>query len=307
MAKYNAGQIQKIKGGIFREYDNLLQDQVSDLMVKVNELDDEIPSGGTADAADVAFEIPEGSIWEAGDDDVQAAIERIATVLGAVDAAGIPFGCESIEATDVQAAIEEVDGDVTELAGLVFMPKVSSILDGSMIPAEPADGFRVFCTGDSGSFVEGKIYEYSTADGWDSGTNLSAGRAVTSVDGDIIVGGNGLQAYQEIGETDDADEISYDNEASDLTATDVQGAIDEIVRYAYDVTVLNTALSGSSTPADASLIGGNITSIVPISGVESYVAGSAIDGTGVITLTMGSAQSSGNAEFKVYCQKVPVA
>lgn len=66
---------------------------------------------------------------------------------------------------------------------------VNGAIGGDFFPAAPADGYRLFCTADGGVFVEGKIYEYDSVDGWDSGNNVLAGEIVQTRGGDIIVGG----------------------------------------------------------------------------------------------------------------------
>lgn len=106
-----------------------------------------------------------------------------------------------------------------------------------------------------------------------------------------------------------AENVSYENDAI-AGVTEVAGALDAIgniirgdILTAYEITVINTESTGSST-ADTSLIGGRIISIVPNSGAESAVAGASIDGTGVITITLAEAQAVGDAVFKVFCQKL---
>lgn len=106
-----------------------------------------------------------------------------------------------------------------------------------------------------------------------------------------------------------AEDITYTNNVlTDIT--EVAGALDAIVTIIrgdfltkIEVTVLNTQ-SSKAMDANASLIDGRIVSIVPVSGAESAVAGSSIDGTGVLTVTLVEAQTAGNAVFNVYVQKV---
>lgn len=69
---------------------------------------------------------------------------------------------------------------------------VNVAIPGVMIPATPADGYRVFCTASGGSYDEGKIYEYDAVDGWDTGTNVLAGQTVSTRSGDFVIAGVGL-------------------------------------------------------------------------------------------------------------------
>lgn len=315
MANFTDKQIADIADSQFIEAPHeseLLKEVIPSLMTKVNalenaEVDAALPT--SLASANVTYVDP-GTGFLDGFEDVQSALDQINAVVSIIDASGIPFDpAGSIEATDVQAAIEEVDSDVTALGDYIFIQKVSSILNGNKIPAEPADGFRVFCTDYNADplFYEGKIYTYTTANGWDAGVNLGAGRAVTSVDGDIIVGGNGLTAYQILKETDDADEVEYDATATSLVADNVQAAIDEIALYAYPVTVINTSATGTHADDDT-LIGGRIVSIVPVSGAESAVKASSVTAQGGISLELVEAQAAGDAVFTCYCQKLaPVA
>ena len=105
-----------------------------------------------------------------------------------------------------------------------------------------------------------------------------------------------------------ATDITYTNE-SIPSATEVAGALDVIVNIIrgdiltkIEATVINTQ-SSVAMDANASLIDGRIISIVPVSGAESAVAGSSIDGTGVLTVTLVEAQATGDAVFNVYVQK----
>jgi hypothetical protein len=69
---------------------------------------------------------------------------------------------------------------------------INTALRGEAFPATPADGFRIFCTADGGTFVEGKIYEYDETDGWDNGTNLLSGEMVQTRNGNWVLGGAAL-------------------------------------------------------------------------------------------------------------------
>lgn len=106
-----------------------------------------------------------------------------------------------------------------------------------------------------------------------------------------------------------AEDITYTNAATP-SVVEVAGALDVIVDIVRGnllskivVTVPNTSNTVALT-ADPSLIDGQIISIVPVSGAESIITGSSIDGTGILTVTLAAAQAADDAVFNVYVQKV---
>lgn len=106
-----------------------------------------------------------------------------------------------------------------------------------------------------------------------------------------------------------ATDITYTNDAIP-SVSEVGGTLDAIVNIIrgdlltrIEATVPNASDTFALT-TDPSLIDGHIVSIVPVSGAESAIAGSSIDETGVLTITLAEAQAVGDAVFNVYVQKV---
>jgi len=112
----------------------------------------------------------------------------------------------------------------------------------------------------------------------------------------------------EASHTHNADEVAYTNGAL-VGVTEAGGALDVIVDvvrvlpHVKQIVIAALGTSGTSAP-DATMAGGRVTGIVPVSGNDQAVAGYAIDAiTGVITLTLASA-STAEATFDVWVQPV---
>lgn len=151
---------------------------------------------------------------------------------------------------------------------------VNNAIDGNMFPAAPADGYRLFCTGDDGAFVEGKIYTYTagTTNAYDSGVNVLAGEVVSTRGGDLIIGGATLTDYIQLSDKGPS--------PSCKTITVALGA------------------SSGSTDADPDWVGATIQSYVPVSGNDQPVASIAVAGDGAVTLTTAAVETA-EAVFRV--------
>ena len=165
------------------------------------------------------------------------------------DALGQPYDCAS--APGDYALYSTVSGYFTSTGNENNI--VTHAITGTLMPVDPADGYRAFCTADGGSFSEGKIYEYAVGTGWDDGKRVTAGQMVGVMNGDIIVGGTGLTDWDALSNkansvdletrivdivdiTSDTAPADPDVEGYRVFMTDTNGGLDEGKVYVWDDT-----------------------------------------------------------------------
>lgn len=163
-----------------------------------------------------------------------------------------------------------------EVATLGLIRAVDAVLDGTGIPAAPADGYRVLCSTTGGGFTEGKVYTYdATGVAYDSGVAVSNGQAFvvkTSPYDFIVYGTTGTQSLSQKLETPECQSLS-------IASTDVGGS--------------------KATDADADWIGATIYSITPVSGCDVYIAGHSVAGDGAVTVQLSAAPTVGPCVLNV--------
>lgn len=190
----------------------------------------------------------------------------------------------------------------------IYHEPVNRALAGGIIPATPADGYRVFCTADGGAFTEGKIYEYDDVDGWDAGVNVTAGQLVLTYDSNLIVGGTSLTDWTQIDDYALAADLSTRHAAIVDIASDTTPADPGIEGYRVFMTSDDGSLAegkiytwddtGNAWDAGVTLADGQL---VTVKGVNPDII---VGGTG---LTNYEQLSDKMAKDQIACKDITVA